>query len=440
MADPLNSDSRMTDAVLNKRTITQSRGLVGTVHLPADKSIAHRAALFSALSTGTSHIVGYPASEDPQSTLSCLRQLGIKMEVDEVGLSITSPGLNGFEAPTEVLDCGNSGTTMRLLSGMLAGQPFSSVLTGDASLSSRPMGRILDPLRRIGALIDSNNGKAPLRIEPSKGLQGMEYLLPVASAQVKSCVLLAGLWAKGETTVIEEVPTRDHTERMLGLSSVSIGSKRYISVQGGKSLKAQAWSIPCDFSAAAFFLVAGSIVPNSALHLPRVGLNPTRTGLIDILRAMGADITIRNERIVAGEPIGDMWVRSTKLTGIEIGGAVIPNIIDEIPILAVAGALAEGKTIIRDAEELRFKETDRISAMVKGLSILGVQIQESTDGMTITGGSNLGSGTVESFTDHRIAMAMGIAGLMSTGRVHIQGANAASVSFPTFWDLLAELG
>ncbi len=430
----------MADSVENVRVLRQSRGLVGTVNLPADKSIAHRAALFAAISTGTSHIVGYPGSEDPQSTLSCLRQLGIQINSDEVGLSIVGGGLNGFIAPERALDCGNSGTTMRLLSGMLVGQAFSSELIGDASLSSRPMGRILDPLRLMGAHIEAAGGRAPLRIDQASALRGVEYQLPVASAQVKSCVLLAGLWADGETTVIEETPTRDHTERMLGLSSVTIGSKRYISVQGGRTLSAQMWSIPCDFSAAAFFLVAGSIVPNSALHLPRVGLNPTRTGLIDVLKAMGAHISIQNERIVAGEPIGDLFVRSSQLTGIEIGGEIIANIIDEIPILTVAAAMAGGKTIIRDAEELRFKETDRISAMSKGLTTLGAKIEEQKDGMIITGGKKLHGGTVESFSDHRIAMSMGIAGLVSSGEVRIEGANAASVSFPTFWDVLSELG
>ena len=430
----------MADSVENVRVLRQSRGLVGTVNLPADKSIAHRAALFAAISTGTSHIVGYPGSEDPQSTLSCLRQLGIQINSDEVGLSIVGRGLNGFIAPERALDCGNSGTTMRLLSGMLVGQAFSSELIGDASLSSRPMGRILDPLRLMGAHIEAAGGRAPLRIDQASALRGVEYQLPVASAQVKSCVLLAGLWADGETTVIEETPTRDHTERMLGLSSVTIGSKRYISVQGGRTLSAQMWSIPCDFSAAAFFLVAGSIVPNSALHLPRVGLNPTRTGLIDVLKAMGAHISIQNERIVAGEPIGDLFVRSSQLTGIEIGGEIIANIIDEIPILTVAAAMAGGKTIIRDAEELRFKETDRISAMSKGLTTLGAKIEEQKDGMIITGGKKLHGGTVESFSDHRIAMSMGIAGLVSSGEVRIEGANAASVSFPTFWDVLSELG
>ena len=413
---------------------------MGTVLLPADKSIAHRAALFSALSIGTSHIVGYPTSEDPKSTLSCLRQLGIQIASDEVGLSVVGKGLNGLVSPENALDCGNSGTTMRLLSGILAGQSFSSVLTGDSSLSARPMGRIIDPLRMMGALIQSNGGRAPLRIEGSQNLRAVEYELPVASAQVKSCVLLAGLFSEGITTVIENTPTRDHTERMLGLSSVTIGSKKYISVQGGQQKTAQMWSIPGDFSAAAFFLVAGSIVPNSALHLPRVGLNPTRTGLIDILRAMGADISIRNERIVAGEPIADLDVRSSELTGITVGGEIIANIIDEIPILAVAASVAEGETIIQDAAELRFKETDRISAMMNGLTTLGARIEEREDGLVIAGGSSLTGGTVESFNDHRIAMAMGVAGLMASGDVRVEGANAAAVSFPTFWDVLQELG
>lgn len=415
------------------------RGLVGTVSLPADKSIAHRTALFAALSAGTSQVVGYPNSADPQSTLSCLRQLGIQIANTETGLEIHGNGLHGFTASDEALDCGNSGTTMRLLAGILAGQPFSSTLIGDASLSSRPMGRIIDPLQSMGAVFTSNGGRAPLKITGKQPLNAIQYELPMASAQVKSCVLLAGLYADGTTTVVENTPSRDHTERMLGLGSVSIGTDRLISVQGGMKIAPRLWSIPADFSAAAFFLVAGSIIPDSTLKLPKVGLNPSRTGLIDVLRAMGANIIIENERQVGGEPIADLVVKSAELHGIQVDGPIIANIIDEIPILCVAAAVANGPTSISDAKELRHKETDRIAAMAKGLKTLGAQLEEKEDGIVFSGNSQLKSGRVESFHDHRIAMSMGIAALAGKGEVEVEGSDIASVSFPNFWQCLEEL-
>ncbi|MBT6423832.1 MAG: 3-phosphoshikimate 1-carboxyvinyltransferase [Bacteroidetes Order II. Incertae sedis bacterium] len=421
------------------RIIQPSRGLVGSVELPPDKSIAHRAALFSALADGTSHIVGFPEAEDPQSTLACLRQLGIRIEDTETGLAIHGKGLHGLKASDTPLDCGNSGTTMRLLSGILAGQPFSSTLVGDASLSVRPMGRITDPLRLMNAEIDSTEGHAPLHIRAAYPLKAMEYPLPVASAQVKSCVLLAGLFAKGTTTIIEDIPSRDHTERMLGLSSFTVGSAKHISIDGDFSILPRMWSIPADFSAAAFFLVAGCILPDTALHLPRVGLNPSRTGLLDVLRAMGADIQIRNERVVSGETLADLDVRTSALNGLEVKGDIVANIIDEIPILCVAAALAEGTTHIKDATELRHKETDRIRAMVDGLSALGVQVTEQEDGLEITGGTSLSGGDVSSFGDHRIAMSMAIAGLAASEPVRIEGSQAASISYPGFWDTLERL-
>lgn len=416
-----------------------TRGLIGTVSLPADKSIAHRTALFASLASGTSQVVGYPSSADPQSTLSCLRQLGIEILPTDTGFDIHGKGLNGFTAPTLPLDCGNSGTTMRLLAGMLAGQSFSSILIGDDSLSGRPMGRIIDPLRMMGATVDAQRGRAPLHVQGTHPLRAVTYELPIASAQVKSCVLLAGLFAKGITTVVEHTPSRDHTERMLGLGSVTIGNQRHISVEGGMEIKPRLWSIPADFSAAAFFLVAGSIVPDSALKLLKVGLNPSRTGLIDVLRAMGANIVIENERLVGGEPIGDIVVRSAELHGIQVSGPIIANIIDEIPILCVAASVATGPTSISDASELRHKEADRIAAMATGLRTLGVELEEKEDGLLFKGGSTLRSGTVDTYHDHRIAMSMGIAALVSDGKVEINGSEIASVSFPTFWDCLEEL-
>lgn len=419
------------------QTIRRAARLEGSVTLPADKSIAHRAAMLAALGDGVSRLVNYPASADPQSTLSCLRQLGVSIQEEEDGiLAVEGRGLDGLQAPAEVLDCGNSGTTMRLLSGILAGQPFETTLTGDASLSRRPMGRVADPLRDMGARIDLTEGHAPIRIQGDGRLHGIEYRLPVPSAQVKSCVLLAGLFAEGETTVVESVPSRDHTERMLGLDAFEVDGVRHLTVRRGLRIPARTWTVPRDFSAAAFFLVAGSIVPGGALQLPGVGLNPTRSALLDVLRAMGADITVRNERVYGGEPIADLTVRPADLHGVSVGGAVIANLIDEIPVLAVAAACAGGRTEIRDAGELRIKETDRIDAMAKNLRSMGADVEEFEDGFAITGGKPLHGATVETYDDHRIAMAMGVAGLAASGETTILEAECAQVSFPDFWQQL----
>lgn len=419
--------------------IQPSRGLLGSVDLPADKSIAHRSALFSALADGVSHIVGFPGSEDPQSTLSCLKQLGIKIETTDAGLAIHGMGIRGFEKPERPLDCGNSGTTMRLISGILAGQSFESTLIGDASLSARPMGRIMDPLKMMGAQLFSSGGHAPILIKGQTWLKAIDYRLPIASAQIKSCILLAGLYTEGVTTIIESKQSRDHTERMLGLSTVSLGEQRRISMEGGMRINPRLWSIPADFSAAAFFLVAGSILPESSIRLRRVGMNPSRTGLIDILRAMGADIQVENEREVSGEAIADLSVRSSELSGISVGGSAIVNIIDEIPILCIAAAMAGGKTEIREASELRHKETDRIAAMATGLRQLAVSVSEFDDGLEIEGGRGISGGTVDSCGDHRIAMAFAIAGLAARSAVTILGASATAVSYPSFWDEIQSL-
>ncbi len=417
-------------------TVKRVTTFSGTVALPADKSIAHRAALLAALGDGTSQIVNYPSSADPQSTLSCLRQLGIDMEDRDGILYVEGKGLHGLTAPETPLDCGNSGTTMRLLSGILAAQPFDSVLSGDPSLSRRPMGRIADPLRRMGARIELTDGHAPVHLRGGRALQGIEYTLPVASAQVKSCVLLAGLYADRETTVVEPLPSRDHTERMLGLDVFETEGVRYLTVQKGLPIPARTWTVPRDFSAAAFFLVAGSIAPEGEVALPGVGLNPSRSALLDVLRAMGADIALRNERSYGGEPIADLTVRPASLSGVSVGGALIPNLIDEIPALAVAAACAQGRTEIRDAAELRVKETDRIAALVKNLRTLGAEVEEFADGLAVTGGRPLTGAAIPSFDDHRIAMAMGIAGLVASGRTTILEAECAAVSFPDFWTTL----
>jgi 3-phosphoshikimate 1-carboxyvinyltransferase len=424
------------------QTVQQAESLRGTVSLPADKSISHRSALLSALGSGTSRIVNYPNSADPQSTLDCLSTLGITAERDEQGiLEVTGHGLRGLSPPTEPVDCGNSGTTMRLLSGILAGQRFGAVLTGDESLRQRPMERIADPLSIMGARVTLQDGHAPIRIRAVQdGLDPIEYRLPVASAQVKSCVLLAGLYAEGETVVLEPTPSRDHTERMLGLPVEEVGGERRLVVEEGHTIPATTWTVPGDFSGAAFFLVAGSLVPDSDLRLEGVGLNPSRTALLEVLDGMGANITVENERVQGREPVGDIIVRTARLSGVDVGGRLIPNLIDEIPVLAVAAACASGRTEIRDAQELRVKETDRLHAMAQNLNALGAEVQEREDGLIIDGnGPNLLSTTVRSFDDHRIAMAMGVAGLVAHGATSINGAECARVSFPGFWDELSRV-
>ena len=417
-------------------TVHPAPALAGTPALPADKSIAHRAAILAALASGESEIVGFSDAEDPQTTLACLRQLGVEMEEREDSLFILGRGPDGLQAPASPLDCGNSGTTMRLLAGVLATRPFRSVLTGDASLSRRPMERIAAPLRQMGARIEMTDGHAPLAIIGG-GLSAITSRLPVASAQVKSAVLLAGLGARGETTVVEPVPTRDHTERMLGLDVVELGGERHVSVEGGREVMARLRVVPKDVSAAAFFLVAGAIPESGIIEMPGVGMNPSRTALVDVLSAMGAPITVRNERDRAGEPLADLRVEASGgLVGVEVGGALIPNLIDEIPILAVAATQTEGTTTIRDAAELRVKETDRIEATAAVLSAMGARIEERPDGLVIEGGAALRGAEVDARGDHRIAMAAAVAALSASGATTIHGAEAAAVSFPGFWDAL----
>ena len=409
-------------------------GLAGSPALPADKSIAHRTAILAALADGESEIVGYSDAADPQSTLACLRQLGVEMETRDDALFVQGVGLRGLKAPSEPLDCGNSGTTMRLLAGVLAGQAFDSELVGDASLSARPMGRIASPLGEMGARIEMTDGHAPLRIAGGP-LSPLTYRLPVASAQVKSAVLLAGLFADGTTTVVEPVATRDHTERMLELASLTIDGARHISIDGGTPVPSRLWVVPRDFSAATFFLVAGSVVPEAILQINGVGLNPTRSAALDVLRAMGASITQSNTRERAGEPLADLRVEAPDgLTAIDIGGDIVPNLIDEIPVLAVAAACARGRTVISNAEELRVKETDRIEATAAFLRAMGAHVEERPDGLVIEGGAPLRGATVEARDDHRIAMAAAVAALTATSPTTIHGADAAAVSFPGFWD------
>jgi len=421
-------------------SISKALRFSGQAQLPADKSIAHRAALFASIANGVSTLENFPQSQDPQSTLSCLKQLGVPIrEFSNHTIIVEGGGRKAFRKPDAPLNCGNSGTTMRLLSGMLVGQPFESELIGDASLSARPMGRIVEPLQAMGANLTLTDGHAPIRIQPSNQIHGIDYSLPVASAQVKSCVLLAGLWADGETVVRESVPSRDHTERMLHLPVSESNQQTLISSDASLPIPHGTVVLPGDFSAAAFILVAASILGTAPVHLPKIGLNPTRTGLLDVLQHMGANIKIHNVSSSEIEPFGDLTVERATLRGISIGGDQIPNIIDEIPIIAVAGAFSKGVTIVRDAKELRYKECDRIHVMVKNLRRLGAEIEEYEDGFAITGRVPLKGNTVTSDHDHRIAMAMAIAGLASDGTTTIQNADATSVSFPEFWECIARL-
>ncbi len=421
-------------------TVSKAARFSGQVQLPADKSIAHRAALFASIANGVSTLDNFPKSQDPQSTLSCLKQLGVPIRVfSNHSVIVEGVGRNGFRKPDASLKCGNSGTTMRLLSGMLVGQPFRSELIGDASLTARPMGRIAKPLTAMGANIMLTDGHAPIQIQPSNQITGIDYGLPVASAQVKSCVLLAGLWAKGRTVVRESIPSRDHTERMLHLPVSQ--SDQEILIYSDTSLPIPHGSVvlPGDFSAAAFIIVAASIVGTGPVHLSKIGLNPSRTALLDVLERMGATIKIHDVSSSEVEPFGDLTVERAQLNGVSIGGHQIPNIIDEIPIIAVAGAFAKGTTIVRDARELRYKECDRIDVIVKNLRRLGADIEEFEDGFAISGEVPLTGTTVSSHHDHRIAMAMAVAGLASDGTTAIHNAEAASVSFPEFWETLSSL-
>lgn len=419
-------------------TVFKSPGIAGVPDLPGDKSIAHRSAIFAAIGRGESIVANYPESADPQTTLAALRQLGVQMHTDDAGIHIVGSGIKGFTAPKEPIDCGNSGTTMRLLAGVLAGCDFDSVLTGDESLSRRPMKRIADPLTEMGARITLTEGFPPIHISGSR-LRPITYKLPVASAQVKSCVLLAGLSIEEETTVVEVIPSRDHTERMLGLDSVQLGDARAISCSSANIPDGRTWVIPKDFSAAAFFLVGGMIVPESKLVLEGVGMNPSRTGLMSVMRAMGGSMTIVSERSFSAEPIADIGVETSVLHGIQIPEDLVPNLIDEIPILAVAATQAEGKTIVRGARELRYKECDRIDAIVINLRAMGADITEFEDGFEISGPTTLKGTTVDSFGDHRIAMGMAIAGLVASGETTIVDSDCAAVSFPGFFDQIERL-
>jgi 3-phosphoshikimate 1-carboxyvinyltransferase len=418
--------------------------LKGEARVPGDKSISHRSIMLGSLAEGVTHVKGFLEAEDALATLQAFRDMGVKIEGPVNGeLTIHGVGKHGLKAPEKELYLGNSGTSMRLLSGLLAGQTFDAVLTGDKSLSGRPMKRVTDPLRTMGAEIKTTEkGTAPLHITGKAGqLKGIDYTMPMASAQVKSCLLLAGMYAQGDTSVTEPAPTRDHTERMLAGFNYPVkkeGNKVTINANG--KLTACEIDVPSDISSAAFFLVGASIAPGSDLLLQHVGINPTRTGVIDILKLMGANIEVLNERVVGGEPVADLHVAHSRLKGIDIPEELVPLAIDEFPVLFVAAACAEGQTRLTGAEELRVKESDRIQVMADGLKILGVDAEPTPDGMVIRGGKPIGGGTVESHGDHRIAMAFSIAGLRANAPITILDCLNVNTSFPEFKDLVKRLG
>jgi 3-phosphoshikimate 1-carboxyvinyltransferase len=428
-------------------TIQSGAPLRGEARVPGDKSISHRAVMLGALAEGETRATGFLTGEDNHRTVDAFRKMGVGVQVE--GTTLTVRGAGGprragqrLAEPDDVLDCGNSGTTTRLLAGLLAGQPFVSVLTGDASLRSRPMGRVIEPLGRMGARIIGRQGgaRAPLTIVGTP-LTGIHYELPVASAQVKSALLLAGLVAEGETVVHEPGPSRDHTERMLAFmgGEVRRDGQRGVAVVGNTRLAGRSFGVPGDVSSATFLLVAALVTPGSDLVLRDVGLNPTRTGALDALLAMGGDITLLARRDDGPEPVGDLRVRASRLRGIEIAGDLVVRAIDELPALSVAAALAEGTTVIRDAQELRVKETDRIASMADALGRMGAAVQPTADGMRVEGGRPLRGARVVSRGDHRTAMSAAVAGLVAGGETTIEDVACIDTSFPGFAALLESL-
>ncbi len=419
--------------------------LRGSVGVPGDKSVSHRAVMLGALAEGTTHIRGFLEGEDTRATARVFSQLGVRIDTPSASERIVhGVGLHGLRCSDFALDCGNAGTGMRLLAGVLAGQCFDSTLVGDASLSQRPMRRVIEPLAAMGAQIDAEaRDLPPLRIRGGRRLHGIDYALPIASAQVKSAVLLAGLYAEGETVVREPHPTRDYTERMLAAFGWPIRfSPGEARLSGGHKLRATSVDVPADFSSAAFFLVAATLIPGSELRIEAVGMNPRRTGLLQVLRAMGADIEELDAREQGGEPVADLRVRYAPLRGIEVPPALVPDMIDEFPVLFVAAACASGTTLIRGAAELRVKESDRLAAMSSALRVLGIRVDESSDGAAIEGGRLRGGlhAIVDSHGDHRIAMSLAIAAQMADGEVRIGDVANVATSFPGFVALAIAAG
>ena len=415
--------------------------LTGRIRVPGDKSMSHRVIMLGALAEGKTYVSGFLEGEDALATLGAFRDMGVTISEPESGrLTIEGVGLDGLRAPQQIMDVGNSGTSIRLMAGLLAGQSFSSVLTGDQSLLRRPMARVITPLSQMGALISAREGCPPLEIAGGRKLRGIHYELPVASAQVKSSVLLAGLYAEGFTSVSEPAPTRDHTERMLrGFGypvQVESGS---IGLEGGGTLRGTSVDIPADISSAAFFMVGASIAEGSDLVLEHVGINPTRDGVLRILKAMGADITLTNARDVGGEPVADLRIRAAPLRGIEIPVEEVPLAIDELPAILIAAACADGVTVLRGAEELRVKESDRIASMAEGLTQLGIGNVVHPDGIAVTGGEFSG-GVIATHHDHRIAMSFAMAALRASDRIKISDCAHVATSFPGFAALATQVG
>ncbi len=425
-----------------KAILKRTRPLRGEIAVEPDKSISHRGIIFSSLARGTAAVRNILLAEDTMSTIDCMRSLGIDIEVLPELVKIRGQGINGLQESRDVLNCGNSGTTMRLLSGLLSSQPFLSVLSGDKSLNRRPMQRVIDPLVKMGAQIwgRDNNRYAPLAIKGQK-LTGIEYSLPVASAQIKTAVILAGLNSEGYCRIKEQVRSRDHSERMLKAMGANIRVEDLeVEVLSGNELHPIDFTVPGDISSAAFFIAAAVLVPGSEIIISQVGVNPTRSGFIQVMQAMGGNIVLENQRLISGEPVADLVVKSSHLKSISLEENIIPTLIDEIPVLAVAMALAEGRSTVRGAGELRVKESDRIKAICTELQKMGVAILEEDDGFVIEGDPGRLRGTsVESWGDHRIAMSLAIAAMVAEGETTIHGADVVNISFPSFWDLLSRL-
>ena len=421
--------------------LEKATSLKGEITIPGDKSISHRAIMLGALSKGLTEVTNFLRGADCLSTISCFQKLGVTIEDKKNVILIHGKGLHGLTPPSELLDVGNSGTTTRLLSGILAGQPFTSTLNGDSSIQKRPMERIITPLSKMGANIDSikNNGCAPLKITPSK-LKGIHYLSPVASAQVKSAVLLAGLYAEEDTKVTEPILSRNHTELMLQYFGGRLTLEDTTATLTPVSeLYGQNVSVPGDISSAAYFMAAAAIAPNSEVLIKNVGINPTRDGMIKVMQDMGANLTLQNKRMLSGEPVADILVKTSNLKGVTIGGSLIPTLIDELPILAVIASLANGTTIIKDAQELKVKESNRIDVMVHNLSLMGVDVTATDDGMIIEGGKSLKGATIQTNLDHRIAMSFAIASLVADGTTTLINGECVNISYPNFYEDLNTL-
>jgi 3-phosphoshikimate 1-carboxyvinyltransferase len=423
---------------MKSHTVQPARSIRGEISVPGDKSISHRSIMLGSIARGETRVRGFLRGEDNLATLNAFRSMGVDIDDDGETLSIKGKGLHGLAEPSDVLDCGNSGTSMRLMTGLLAGQRFFSVLTGDKYLRNRPMKRVIEPLGRMGAAINGRAGgdKAPLAIV-GKQLSGIRHDSTVASAQVKSAIMLAGLYASGETVVVEPHLSRDHSERMFRYFGADIeAGGPMVKVRGGRELEGRDIIVPGDISSAAFFMVAALIVPGSELLIRGVGVNPTRTGVIDILTDMGGSLELLDRREISGEPVADILVRASRLKGIEIGGELVPRAIDEFPVICVAAAHASGRTVIRDARELRVKETDRIAAMASSLRSAGVEVAETEDGMEISGLERLRGSVTDSCGDHRIAMSMLVAGLAASGGITVRDVDCIATSFPNFIPLL----